>query len=258
MHKYKQNLNQPEKIIYSNSLAGQLAAKSVSALFPRRCPVCDRVVEPRGALICPKCRTLLSYIKEPYCKCCGKIIRDSDEELCANCRKHHFSFEYGIALMEYNDATARSMGAIKYKGRREYLDFYGLECARFLRRRLMQMRVAALVPVPIHTERLRKRGYNQAEILANTIGKVLGIPVYPAALKRGRNTSALKDLNAAERLKMLKNAFSAGYIPPDLKSVCLIDDIFTTGSTIEACTSVLKESGVARVYSLCICIRSDI
>lgn len=240
------------------SAIGQRAAKwLLSVLFPRRCPVCEDIAAPRGALICPDCEKRLHFISEPTCQICGREILSADEELCHNCRRHRFLFRHSIALLGYNDAAARSISRIKYTGAREYLDYYGQEAVRRLGDRLRRMGVDAIVPIPVHASRRQKRGYNQAAVLAEVMGRALQLPVYEGALLRNKKTAASKELNAAERLKNLTEAFYAGRIPADLRRVLLVDDIFTTGATMEACTRVLLEAGVEEVYCFALAIRSE-
>jgi ComF family protein len=116
------------------------------------------------------------------------------------------------------------------------------------------MQADALVPVPVHATRKKTRGFNQAEILARVIGKKLGIPVIPEMLVRNKKTLPQKDLSAAERLKNLSGAFAMGEIPEGIRSVILVDDIYTTGSTIEACARALRASGISRIYFVVICM----
>lgn len=229
----------------------------LSVLFPRRCPVCEEIVSPRGALICPDCERQLHFLTEPTCQICGREILADDEELCESCKRHRFLFKRSIALVGYDDVAARSISRIKYTGAREFLDYYGREAVRRRGDELRRMQIDAIVPVPVHPSRKRKRGYNQATVLAEVMGAVLGVPVYEAALYRRKKTAASKELNAVERLKNLMSAFYAGPIPQDLRRVLLVDDIFTTGATMESCTRTLLAAGVEEVYCFALAIRSE-
>lgn len=222
-------------------------------LFPRRCPVCGEIVRPAGRLICPSCLPKLSFTASPVCKKCGKEITDEGAEYCRDCMTHTRTFEYGVALLNYNEAARRSVSRIKYNNKREYLDFYGEALAARYAKTIARMAVDAIVPVPVHCSRKRRRGFNQAEVLARVIGKRLNIPVYPDLLIRTRKTLPQKDLSPGERLSNLSGAFTAAPVPPNVQSVLLIDDIYTTGSTVEACTRILKAAGVRRVYFAVIC-----
>ena len=160
-------------------------------LFPRRCPVCGGIVLPKGELICPGCVKKLSFVKQPVCKKCGKEITSAEREYCLDCTKHKRSFDYGRALLNYNDTAKKSMADIKYRNRREYLDFYAeAVCLRY-GKLLMRLGADALVPVPVHPSRRRQRGFNQAEIFADRIGARLGIPVCPEMLVRRKKTSRI-------------------------------------------------------------------
>lgn len=244
-------------VISGDTGKGSWPERLLGLLFPRRCPVCDDIVLPEDVDICPGCMDKLVLIQEPVCKQCGKEILSEHEELCEGCKKRPFSFEQGVVLYHYNDAAAASIVRVKYKGRRSYLHFYARQAALHAGARIRQMQVDALVPIPVHASRRRKRGYNQAEVLAELLGDALELPVYPDALARRKPTAALKEMGAGERLKSLSQAFYAGELPEGIEAVCLVDDIFTTGATMEACTRILRQAGVTRVYCFSLCTRSN-
>lgn len=229
-------------------------AACLDALYPRRCPVCDEIVMPKGRLICENCFKKLSYVRQPTCKRCGKEILSDTIEYCLDCTRHKRSFEYGIALLNYEEKAKHAMVQIKYKNKRQYLDFFIEAICRRYETQLRHMKADALIPVPIHPSRRRERGFNQAELLAEGIGKRLGIPVCSGMLIRNKKTAPQKQLNPMERLHNLEQAFGAGEWVDGVESVILVDDIYTTGSTVEACTRVLKRMGVKRVYFVTVCI----
>ena len=177
--------------------------KILDVLYPRRCPVCGDITGGFGRMICPDCLRKLSFVKSPVCKKCGKEIEDESMEFCPDCMRHPRAFEYGIALLNYDETARHSMAQIKYNNKREYLDFYGTALTARYGRTIRRMQADALVPVPVHATRKKTRGFNQAEILARVIGKKLGIPVMPEMLVRNKKTLPQKDLSAAERLKNL-------------------------------------------------------
>lgn len=234
----------------------------LEALFPRRCPVCGDLVEQdkyHSRKICPDCYERLRFIApEESCQLCGRRIGVWESGFCRNCRERVFSFKRGLVLLDYNDDTMKSMADIKYKSRREYLDFYGEEAAKRFGEKIRSWGIDGLVPVPVHRKRKNKRGYNQAEILAKVISGELHIPVYPNALLRQKNTKAMKELSAEERKKNLKNALSPGVLPKSAKKLLIIDDIFTTGATVNACAELLREMGASEVCSLCLCAKADV
>lgn len=231
-----------------------ITSRALDILYPRRCPVCGQIVMPKGRLICPDCLKALAPVRQPCCKKCGKEVTEDTVEYCFDCARHPHSFEYGAALLNYNEAAGRSMARIKYNNRREYLDFYAAATVGRLGGAIRRMDAQALVPVPVHPARLKTRGFNQAEEFARRISGPLGIPVNAALLSRNKNTAPQKDLNPSQRLKNLEEAFVAQQPLPGLHSVILVDDIYTTGSTIEACARALKRAGISRVYYISICI----
>lgn len=238
----------------ANILADICCNKILDLLFPRRCPVCARIVMPKGALICPGCMKKLSWVRRPTCKKCGKEVISSTIEYCYDCTRHRRSFDHGLALINYDDIAGRSMARIKYGNKREYLDFYAEAMFRKLGPRILSMGADVMAPVPIHPSRMRTRGFNQAVELSLRLSKKLHIPVDTTILKRSRKTAPQKSLDPSGRLKNLEQAFSVGCLPRGIRSVILVDDIYTTGSTIEACTRVLKKAGVEHVYFLAIFI----
>lgn len=226
----------------------------LNVLFPRRCPVCGEIVSRPGGLICPDCLKRLSPVKSPVCKRCGKEVATEQTEYCPDCLRHKRTFDGGMALLHYNEAARRSMAAIKYQNRREYLDFYAAAVKTRFGQKIARLGIDVLVPVPVHKSRRRERGFNQAEELARRLEKYLGIPVGTDLLKRTRKTAPQKELTPSERFKNLANAFVAAPMPEGIRTVLLIDDIYTTGSTAEACTRVLKAAGAKKVYVLVLCI----
>ncbi len=226
----------------------------IRILYPRRCPICEEIVFPRGEKICFSCRSKLPYIKEPRCKKCGKQLRIIEQEYCEDCKKRNRSFDAGFALFEYNAVMRESVERFKFKNKREYVDFYAEEVERHLKKLVDMWKAEVLIPVPVHSRKRKIRGFNQAEVLAEAFGKKLGLKTDKKVLYRCKNTIPQKDLNEKERIKNLQDAFQMEKNVVQYNRVILVDDIFTSGSTIEACTKVLKNNGIGRVYALCLCI----
>ena len=221
---------------------------ALQLLFPRRCPVCDDIVTPFGEKICLDCMKKLKVITPPWCMRCGKKLFD-EEEYCKDCRERDHDFVRGRALYEYTSA-AGSIYRFKYKERQEYADFYGEEIAFYLGDFIRRIEPDALIPIPLHKKRKRKRGYNQAKLLAKSIGRQLEIPVEDHLLVRIRDTKPLKLLNPSDRQNNLKKAFNIARNDVKLKRVILIDDIYTTGSTIDEAAKTLRKNGIEDVFFL--------
>ncbi len=215
-------------------------------LFPRRCPVCDGIVRPIGEKLCTECLGRLKLLTPPWCMKCGKKIT-GQKEYCADCIRKEHEYIRGRALYEYESA-ALSIYRFKYGGRREYAPFYGEQVAEYLGDFVRSIQPDALIPIPLHKKRKNARGYNQAELLAQAIGEGLGVPVYTEILVREKNTAPLKYENPEERQNNLKKAFNIRQNDVKLEKVVLIDDIYTTGCTIDEAARTLKTVGVKEIY----------
>jgi len=234
-------------------------AMALDTVYPRVCPVCRDVVTPKGELICPGCREKLPYVTEPVCMRCGRPILSEQDEFCGGCERQTFSYSRGFAVFTYDDVMQQAVADFKYCSRKELADFFAAEMAVVFQKRLRGLCAEALVPVPVHRARKRYRGYNQTEVLCKLLAQKTGIPVREL-LVRDRKTTPQKELDAAERLRNLEQAISwnpaeqKGRLP---KTVVLVDDIYTTGSTAEACARVLLRAGVDKVYLLHLCIVTE-
>lgn len=228
-------------------------------LYPVRCPVCSEIVIPKGSKICSPCEKKLQLICEPRCKKCSKPIEQDQSEFCSDCERKEYHFEYGYSLWIYDSIMKKSISDFKYRYKKEYANFYIERIVIEYGRAIINISPDALVPVPIHKSKYRERGYNQAEILADGIGRELNIPVLPHLLIRNKKTLPQKQLSDKERLRNLQEAFTFNekaiikHSKRPIK-VLLIDDIYTTGSTIEACTNVLIRHGVEQIYFVTLCI----
>ena len=220
-------------------------------LFPRRCPVCDRIVRPFGEKICLECLPKLKVVTPPWCLKCGKKLSGDnaeETELCADCRREKHRYRRARTLYEYTGA-APSIYRLKYGERREYADFFGEEMARYLGDFIRSVSPDVLVPVPMYPGKERRRGYNQATLLARALGEALQLPVDETLVRRVRNTAPMKRLNPRERQNNLKKAFNiCGNDVKLYDRIILVDDIYTTGSTLDEIAGVLRDCGVSEVY----------
>ncbi|MBO5341275.1 MAG: ComF family protein [Lachnospiraceae bacterium] len=221
--------------------------------FPLHCPVCDSVVVRKKGLICPECISIPRLVEEPRCVCCSKHLQSREAIRCRDCSGLKRHFERGIALYEYA-SVHDSIHAFKNMGRADYAHFYGEEMRRELMPTIRGMKADALVPIPLHPGKLNKRGYNQAALLAGEISKGCGVPVREDILKRVRKTEAQKKMNHESRQNNMKKAFHMVKNDVKLKTIILVDDVFTTGSTLEAAAEELKRGGVEKVYFVALAI----
>lgn len=222
--------------------------RTTDLFYPRRCPVCDRPVKPTGALICDDCRDAFERIEGPVCRICGRPVDSQNRErICPECRETGHSFTRGTAVFTYR-SIALSIYRFKYFGREEYAAWYGGEMALRMERELHPPRDTLLVPVPIAKERMQERGYNQAALLAREIGKRTGLSVCENGLVRTTETRAQKFLDLAGRRKNVSHAFLAYENVVESRLIMLIDDIYTTGATMENCARALLLAGAQQVW----------
>lgn len=226
--------------------------------YPPCCPVCGELSggSPDGVHV--DCKRKLPYISEPYCSRCGKPVETEEQEYCRDCEERGQEEIEGRAVFVYDDNMKSSIAAFKYGGRKEYRHFYGREIKLRLENWLLEKSPDVLIPVPVHRARERDRGYNQAALIAEVLGKEMRIPVNSNLLVRRKKTAPQKELGAKEREQNLKQAFwiedTAKLLCRRIKCAILIDDIYTTGSTVRACAAVLKQAGVKEVGFISVCI----
>ncbi len=234
----------------------------LNLLFPPHCPVCDSVRAIREPVCCPECRRKLLEIGDNACFLCGRPTEET-EEYCDSCRKRKPSFERGFSAFAYQGAAREAVLGFKFSGRETAGAFFAQELLRMHGEEMRLFGADAVVPVPLHPRKLRMRGYNQAEILAKHLAEGLQIPLEAHLLIRKRNTRPQKELSAAARLRNLTEAFA---VPTGIfsnkerrmpESILLVDDILTTGSTLEACARIAKRAGVRRVAVVTVCCAGE-
>lgn len=219
-------------------------------VYPGVCHLCEGHVDG-GASLCDSCAESLPGLTRPYCTTCGEGF-DGEVEAefdCPNCHDQQFAFEFARPALVRSTGTMELVHDLKY-GRRLHL---GPELGRLTRRAFEDPRLAEvldegwpLVPVPLHRKRRNWRHFNQAEEIALPLGRHFGLPVV-GALRRIRQTVTQTRLSRAQRQKNLKGAFRVvrNYRPS--KGVVLVDDVFTTGSTVNECARILLKAGVQKV-----------
>ena len=282
----RSHLYRTDSIKKAVKTAGSIA---VELLFPQKCPVCgdaipieNRLYKPdlsRGlpeggslmaaydALICRDCRKELALIRDPVCEKCGKQLYAGEEgRLCHDCREKVRSFLSCRCMLIYDELTRDIISAVKYNSKREYIDLLSLMAADRYGDWIRGLGIDLIIPVPVHPSRLKKRGYNQAELMAFGIGRLLNIPVEGKAVIRTKQTLPQKELDRDSRLKNLQNAFQT--VPDTIKrirssfgdavSVLVVDDIYTTGATLDLVSLSLISSGITEVYGLCMAAGTDI
>lgn len=223
----------------------------MGVLYPQTCYFCGRI---STECMCAECADKVEYIEEPRCKKCGKPIRYAEKEFCHDCTERQFSYKQGKSIWLHKGPVRWSVYQFKYRNRRIFAEFYAEEWQRLYGHKLREWGIDVIIPIPLHPKRKRKRGYNQAELLAVELGKRCHIAVNKKAIVRVTNTKPQKELNDKERKRNLQHAFRTTKYWNEVKNVLLIDDIYTTGNTIDSVAQLLREKGAEKVYFLTISI----
>jgi len=246
-----------------NNTKGTAAAAVTAAagiiagyIFPPVCPVCGGMLSLGQGSVHRDCLDRLSFVRAPACSCCGRQIITGHQRLCYDCSHSPRHFIRNFPALNYDDTARRIIADLKYRNRRGHAAFLGRLMACCYREELAGAHIDCIVPVPISESRRRDRRYNQAELIADALGEELSLPVNPHILIRSKKTKAMKELGAGDRLTEIKNAIEAGDIPDGIKRVLIVDDIYTTGATMEACAYILWQKGIES-YAACACIGSD-
>ena len=223
-------------------------------LYPGRCPVCERILLRNEPMICEKCARELPWVREPFCRKCGRMISDPARELCSDCESRLHYFDEGRAAFLYEKGMRRSVDRMKFHNHREYIPFYARSMTAASASVLPVWRPECILPVPMHPKKRAERGFDQSLLLASALGSLTGIRVEERALVRTRYTKASKKLGRESRKKNMRGVFALDPAVRLPARVLLVDDIYTTGTTMDTASHTLRMSGVREIYFLTLCI----
>ncbi len=215
--------------------------------YPPRCVSCKTT----NSWLCENCLDQIPLIRQPICERCGTPKPVSPpSSICEQCKNNPLSFIDGIRAAAYfeNNPIRPAIHFLKYRNHKAAASILGQVLADTYRRYNLSAEV--IVPVPLHPSRLRERGYNQSDLLAKQLAELLDLPVSATTLQRTRKTASQMELKADERHQNVANAFVCRSGELLDQSVLLIDDVCTTGATLDACACALKEKGVACVWGI--------
>lgn len=228
----------------------RVANSVVTAFYPSVCVSCGQVV--KGIGLCEDCKQTFKMVKEPTCSVCGKYLK-GDGLMCEDCKDIDHIFKRNVSLFEYKGAIKEAIYKFKYANKRSSAEFFAFVAEGNYGKLLEEWNIDAIVPVPMWSKKAVSRGYNQAEEFGFCLSKYTGIKIDKTLLIRNKNTVPMKGLSNQKRYENLKSAFSVDVKEAKrYRNVLVVDDIFTTGTTIDACARVLKRAGVEKVYSMCI------
>jgi ComF family protein len=223
---------------------GDYWTQFLDLLLPQRCVGCQGF----GTWLCEECIRLIPRVEAPFCTRCGGEIVDSTSQLCARCRTAPLRIERIRSAAYFEGTLRKAVHKFKYKGVTALAEPLGGLMTEYWSSH--PMAVDVLVPVPLHKNRLRERGFNQAALLAHQLSEQVHLTVDERTLVRQRPTASQVDLDSEERKKNVGGAFRCTTSDLADRRVLLIDDVCTTGATLEACAVALKERGTRCVQAL--------
>lgn len=226
----------------------------IEFLLPRLCCGCGERIQNEAWLVCEPCLDSIPPLILPICGKCGcPNARIEAEGKCSNCPPGTIYFEAARGVAAFTGLPQTLIHKLKYQRRIEYAPLLALQMARLYAASAAAGRSPAdiIIPVPLHSTRFRDRGFNQSSLLARQFSKINNIPVSETALKRIKSTPSQTRLKRRLRRKNVAGAFACKNADAICgKRILLIDDVYTTGSTLNECARVLKEAGAGSVECL--------
>lgn len=237
-----------------------LFQKLIDLIYPPRCQICRKFIgseaeeaEPSGCF-CEECLSSFTPLNSPYCPICGRSFSQgiSENHVCETCLRKKPFFERASTPYLYEGGLMEAIHQFKYGGKNYLADSLGPLLKQFAGQKLPAGLAQGLVmPIPLHPKRLRERGFNQSLLLARYVAELPGLELDYLSLRRVRYTQPQTGLKGDERRKNVRRAFK---IEDKTKIkgrvIILVDDVLTTGSTLNECARILKRAGAWQVFGL--------
>lgn len=234
-----------------------LASGLVGLFLPADCKICGQALEPLNfSYICENCWDKVKWLKMPHCSRCGKpfpasfAFQEVPSLLCVECRQDSSSFKRIFVPTLYEGVMKEAIHLLKYRRKKgimkrleKILKIY------FFQTDLPFSKFDLVVPIPLHRKKLKERGFNQAELLARVIATHFGLKLVKNSLKRVKATKSQASLSKKQRIGNIKGAFQ--FRNEDkfrAKKILLIDDVYTTGTTVREAARVLRKAKAREVY----------
>ncbi len=227
-------------------------------IFPPRCVICGKLLPfGQSKTLCSICAKEIPFTKGQRCRMCGREIQQ--DMLCTRCRTADFAFTAGTAAFSYAHMH-QAIADLKFQGYLKDAEGLGMLMTIFLQNNYADWFLWAdyMTEVPLHPAKKRRRGFNQVEALCRVIRQHSGLPFVPNVLQRRVDTVPQSSLSKQQRRENLQNVFTIS-AQPDMvqgKHILLVDDIFTTGSTLQECSRVLLRAGAKEVRVYCLSVVS--
>ncbi len=225
-------------------------------LYSKRCVACEKVLLKleKEMGFCKDCAKKIRLVGNNYCMKCGAPLNNAAKEFCISCMENNHIYIQSKAIFRYEGDMKDAMYRFKYSNRRCYGKIFAKHGIKNYGSWIKSQNIEAIIPVPMYEPKKKRRGYNQAEVFANALSEELGIPVFDKTVRRIEDTVAMKQLNSLKRKKNLLKSFTVAKKDVQFKKVLIVDDIYTTGTTMDEVAKALKTGGVEEVYGMCICI----
>jgi len=229
----------------------------VSVLFPAGCRICERLLTRASRVpICEECLDSFQRIPEKACEICGQPMpgfaaREGERLICRVCGNRTYAFDRARSYAIYEGALVRAIILLKFERIEPLGTWFAARLAEVVQREIQILEADVVVPVPLHRDRERERGYNQADVIAKPLAKKLRLPHKAVLLVRTRSRPDKQVLSFEERWESVRGAFATRPgSQVDNKRVLLVDDVLTTGATLDACARALREAGAKSVIGL--------
>jgi len=229
----------------------------VSVFFPGGCRICDELLLSADRVpICDQCLFSFAATPEECCEICGQALwgatlKEDEPLVCRACQQKTYAFERARSYGIYDKALVNAILLLKWERMEPLGTWFAERLAEMVRRERGVLAADIVVPVPLHRDRERQRGYNQAGLISNPLARRLGLPHKAVLLMRTRPRPDKQVLSLEERWESVRGAFATRPgSQVDNKRVLLVDDVMTTGATLDACARALLESGAKSVIGL--------
>ena len=229
----------------------EIASAGLDVFYPRSCAGCGGIPTGSGMHLCWDCLADSMFIKDPFCSCCGDPVAGAVYHAfeCSWCRRTHPEFVMARSAVRYRGRIKKILAEFKYGKQCHLAVDLGSLLAGCVQAHFSDVAFDGVAYVPLHPRKGRERSFNQARLLAVDASRRLKIPVLHGCVKRVRFTSTQTRLNAEERKRNVRGAFEVSM--PDWTSgrrILLVDDVMTTGATVNECARVLMDTGALSVH----------
>ncbi len=244
--------NSTQNIIYMNfkKTAYNYYNTFLNLIYPQKCAICGISLLYDANYICNICINKIKLLSEPLCKKCSKELPPFTKHngICSSCASSSFYFQYCFSAVRYDELTKIIFHEIKFKKRRNLLNIFHYHLHAKLKSTKQMIDNSIVIPVPLDSKRKKEREFNQSNIIAKKVSSYYHIPYEPNLLFRIKENIPQSILSRKERINNIKGAFIVKKKNKiENKNIILVDDVFTTGSTVNECAKALKEAGANKI-----------